>query len=105
MATTRQLRELLDNPGVIRSLGAHDVLTARLIEAARLETVFLGGFGTSASLLGLPDVGLITLTEMAGAVRRMALRVGIPVVADGDTGHGDVQNVVRTIREFEQAGA
>src|SRR6516164_8978574 len=105
MATTRQLRELLDNPGVIRSLGAHDVLTARLIEAAGLETVFLGGFGTSASLLGLPDVGLITLTEMAGAVRRMALRVGIPVVADGDTGHGDLHNVVRTVREFERAGA
>jgi 2-methylisocitrate lyase-like PEP mutase family enzyme len=105
MATTRQLRQLLNNPGVIRSLGAHDVLTARLIEAAGLETVFLGGFGTSASLLGLPDVGLITLTEMAGTVRRMALRVGIPVVADGDTGHGDLHNVVRTVREFERAGA
>jgi 2-methylisocitrate lyase-like PEP mutase family enzyme len=105
MATTRQLRQLLNSPGVIRSLGAHDVLTARLIEAAGLETVFLGGFGTSANLLGLPDVGLITLTEMAGAVRRMALRVGIPVVADGDTGHGDLHNVVRTVREFERAGA
>jgi 2-methylisocitrate lyase-like PEP mutase family enzyme len=105
MATTRQLRHLLNNPGVIRSLGAHDVLTARLIEAAGLETVFLGGFGTSASLLGLPDVGFVTLTEMAGAVRRMALRVGIPVVADGDTGHGDLHNVVRTVREFERAGA
>jgi 2-methylisocitrate lyase-like PEP mutase family enzyme len=105
MATTGRLRELLNTPGVIRSLGAHDVLTARLIEAAGLETVFLGGFGTSASLLGLPDVGLITLTEMAGAVRRMALRVGIPVVADGDTGHGDLHNVVRTVREFERAGA
>jgi 2-methylisocitrate lyase-like PEP mutase family enzyme len=81
------------------------VFTARLIEAAGLETVFIGGFGTSASLLGLPDVGLLTLTEMADAVRRMALRVSIPVVADGDTGHGDLHNVVRTVREFEQAGA
>src|SRR6516225_11958312 len=102
---TRRLRELLQQPGIIRSLGAHDVFTARLIEAARLETVFLGGFGTSASLLGLPDVGFITLSEMADAVRRMALRVGIPVVADGDTGHGDLHNVVRTVREFERAGA
>lgn len=105
MATTRQLRKLLQAPGVIRSLGAHDVFTARLVEEAGLETVFLGGFGTSASLLGLPDVGFITLTEMADAVRRMALRVRIPVVADGDTGHGDLHNVVRTVREFERAGA
>src|SRR5262249_54432214 len=76
-----------------------------LVEAAGLETVFIGGFGTSASMLGLPDVGLITMTEMADAVRRMAQRVSIPVVADGDTGHGDLHNVVRTVREFERAGA
>src|SRR2546426_2024114 len=105
MSTTKRLRELLKGHGVIRSLGAHDVFTARLVERAGLETVFLGGFGTAASLLGLPDVGFITLTEMADAVRRMALRVSIPVVADGDTGHGDLHNVVRTVREFERAGA
>src|SRR6266852_9140482 len=101
----RRFRELLQKPGIIRSLGAHDVFTARLIEAAGLETVFIGGFGTSASLLGLPDVGFLTLTEMADAVRRMAQRVAIPVVADGDTGHGDLHNVMRTVREFEHAGA
>src|SRR5437763_10074370 len=105
MSPTRRLRELLAAPGIIRSLGAHDVFTARLIELAGLETVFLGGFGTSASMLGLPDVGLITLSEMTDAVRRMAQRVSIPVVADGDTGHGDLHNVVRTVREFERAGA
>src|SRR5436853_2894123 len=105
MSATARLRQLLRSPGVIRSLGAHDVFTARLIESAGLETVFLGGFGTSASLLGLPDVGFITLTEMADAVRRMAQRVAIPVVADGDTGHGDLHNVVRTVHEFERAGA
>jgi 2-methylisocitrate lyase-like PEP mutase family enzyme len=105
MNATRQFRKLLNGPGIIRTLGAHDVFTARLIEAAGLETVFIGGFGTSASLLGLPDVGFLTLTEMADAVRRMAQRVAIPVVADGDTGHGDLHNVVRTVREFEQAGA
>src|SRR5215470_11277146 len=105
MKAIRRFRDLLSKPGIIRSLGAHDVFTARLIEAAGLETVFLGGFGTSASLLGLPDIGLITLTEMADAVRRMAQRVRIPVVADGDTGHGDLHNVARTVREFEHAGA
>src|SRR5881275_3208580 len=105
MQPTRRLRQLLTNPGAIRSLGAHDVFTARLVEAAGLETVFIGGFGTSASLLGLPDVGFLTLTEMADAVRRMAGRVAIPVIADGDTGHGDLHNVQRTVREFERAGA
>ncbi|HZT82439.1 MAG TPA: isocitrate lyase/PEP mutase family protein [Gemmataceae bacterium] len=105
MTPARKLRDLLAAPGVIRSLGAHDVFTARLVEAAGLETVFIGGFGTAASLLGLPDVGLLTLTEMADAVRRMAARVAIPVVADGDTGHGDLHNVARTVREFERAGA
>lgn len=105
MTPARRLRQLLQQPGVIRSLGAHDVFTARLVERAGLETVFLGGFGTAASLLGMPDVGLVTLTEIADAVRRMALAVTIPVVADGDTGHGDLHNVVRTVREFERAGA
>jgi 2-methylisocitrate lyase-like PEP mutase family enzyme len=105
MTITRRLRELLAGRDIIRSLGAHDVFTARLIEVAGLETVFIGGFGTSASMLGLPDVGLLTLTEMADAVRRIAQRVSIPVVADGDTGHGDLHNVVRTVREFERAGA
>ena len=101
----RRFRQLLNSPGIIRSLGAHDVFTARLIEDAGLETVFIGGFGTSASLLGLPDIGFLTLTEMVDAVRRMANRINIPVVADGDTGHGDLHNVVRTVREFERAGA
>src|SRR4051812_48550151 len=105
MSPRRRFRELLARPGVIRSLGAHDVFTALLVEQGGLETVFIGGFGTAASLLGLPDVGLLTLTEMTDAVRRMASRVSIPVVADGDTGHGDLHNVVRTVREFERAGA
>src|SRR5262249_31190712 len=105
MSQARRFRELLQSGAVVRSLGAHDVVTARLVEAARLAAVFLGGFGTAAALLGLPDVGFITLSEMADAVRRMALRVNIPVVADGDTGHGDLHNVVRTVREFERAGA
>src|SRR5437763_15974614 len=101
--TTSRLRQLLNSPGIIRSLGAHDVFTARLIEAAGLETVFIGGFGTSASMLGLPDVGLLTLTEMADAIRRMAQRVSIPVVAGGDTGHGGLDHGLRTVREFELA--
>jgi len=105
MNGTRRLRELLRGTAIAPTLGVHDVFTARLAQAGGLEMLFLGGFGVAASTLGLPDVGLLTLTEMAEAVRRTCQAVTIPVVADGDTGHGDLQNVVRTVREFEQAGA
>jgi 2,3-dimethylmalate lyase len=100
-----RIRELLGQPGIIRSLGAHDVFTALIVQEAGFETVFIGGFGTSASMLGLPDLNFLTITEMAEAVRRMAARVTIPVIADGDTGHGDLHNVQRTVRMFEAAGA
>jgi 2-methylisocitrate lyase-like PEP mutase family enzyme len=90
---------------MLRTLGAHDVLSALALEQAGHEMVFVGGFGVAASMLGLPDIGLLTLSEMVDTVRRMALRLSIPIVADADTGHGDLQNVVRTVRELEQAGA
>ena len=101
----KNFRALLSAPGIIRSLGAHDVLSAMIVQQAGFETVFIGGFGTSASLLGLPDLSFLTMTEMAGAVGRMASRVSIPVIADGDTGYGDLHNVQRTIEAFEKAGA
>src|SRR5438034_5996524 len=101
----KRIRELLAKPGIIRSLGAHDVFTALIVEQAGFETVFIGGFGTSASMLGLPDLNFLTMTEMAEAVRRMAARLRIPVIADGDTGHGDLHNVQRTVATFERAGA
>lgn len=101
----KKLRQLLEQPGIIRSFGAHDVFTALLVERAGFETVFIGGFGTSASLLGLPDINFLTLSEMADAVKRMARRLKVPLIADGDTGHGDIHNVIRTVSEFEAAGA
>ena len=104
-ATPRRFRELLARPGIIRSLGAHDVFSALLMEQAGLEMVFLGGFGASASLLGLPDLNFLTMTEMADAVRRTTARLTVPVIADGDTGHGDLRNVARTVETFEAAGA
>ncbi len=104
-STPARFRELLEQPGIIRSLGAHDVFTALIVEQAGFETVFIGGFGTSASQLGLPDLNFLTMTEMADAVRRMAGRLSIPVIADGDTGHGDLHQVQRTVEAFEAAGA
>lgn len=100
-----RLRAMMERPGIIRSLGAHDVFTALIVQEVGFEAVFFGGFGASASLLGLPDLNLITMTEMAEAAGRMAARLDIPVVADGDTGHGDINNVVRTVTEFARQGA
>lgn len=100
-----QLRRLLARPGIVRSLAPHDVFTALVMEQAGIELLFLGGFGASASLLGLPDVGFITLPEMAEFARRVTGAVRVPVIVDGDTGHGGWQNVVRCVREFERAGA
>ena len=105
MTTSRRLRELLARPGIIKTLAPHDVFTARLLEQAGFEMLFLGGFGVSASVFGWPDVGLVTLSEMTEAVRRMSSRINIPLVADGDTGHGSLLNVAQTVREFERAGA
>jgi len=105
MSKPRRVRELLAGTEIIRSFAPHDVFTARVLEDAGIELLFLGGFGVSASVLGIPDVGLTTLTEMTEAVRRMAERLTIPLIADGDTGHGNLQNVARTVRDFERAGA
>jgi 2-methylisocitrate lyase-like PEP mutase family enzyme len=102
---SQRLRQLLAKPGIIRSLGAHDVFTALIVEQAGFESVFIGGFGTSASMLGLPDLNFLTMSEMAEAVRRMAARISIPVIADGDTGHGDLHHVQRTVESFAAAGA
>jgi 2-methylisocitrate lyase-like PEP mutase family enzyme len=98
-------RQRLRDPRIIRSLAPHDVFTAQIMAQAGIELLFLGGFGMSASLLGLPDVGLITLTEMADATRRVCAAVHVPIIVDGDTGHGGLANVARTVREFERAGA
>lgn len=105
LTKNQRLRQLLAAPGIIRSFAPHDVFTARVLEESGIELLFLGGFGVSASTLGLPDIGLTTLTEMTEAVRRMTDRLTVPLIADGDTGHGNLHNVARTVRDFERAGA
>ena len=69
-SATSQLRALIEKPGIIKTLGAHDVLTAVMVEQCGFDSVFIGGFGTSASLYGLPDLNFLGMTEMADAVRR-----------------------------------
>ncbi|MDP1799643.1 MAG: oxaloacetate decarboxylase [Planctomycetaceae bacterium] len=101
---SQQLRQLLARPGIVRSLAPHDAFTARIMVEAGIELLFLGGFGASASGWGLPDLSLLGLAEMADAARRMTAAVSIPVIVDGDTGHGGIPNVIRTVQEFERAG-
>jgi carboxyvinyl-carboxyphosphonate phosphorylmutase len=84
--------------------GAYDALTARLIEQAGFPAVYMTGFGTSASLLGRPDVGLLTMSQMVDNARRIAQTVDVPVIADADTGYGNPLNVIRTVQEYELAG-
>jgi 2,3-dimethylmalate lyase len=98
------LRALLDAGRTIVAPGAFDPLAARLVEEAGFPAVYMTGFGTSAALLGRPDVGLLTMTEMAGNAARIADCVDIPVIADADTGYGNPLNVIRTVGAYEAAG-
>ena len=99
-----RLRQLLNSGQTIVAPGAFDPLAARLVEEAGFAAVYVTGFGTSASLLGRPDVGLLTMTEMAGNAGRIAACVDIPVIADADTGYGNPLNVIRTVGVYEAAG-
>ncbi|GLC97242.1 carboxyvinyl-carboxyphosphonate phosphorylmutase [Cupriavidus sp. TA19] len=83
--------------------GGYDGITARMIEQAGFDALYMTGAGVSASR-GFPDFGLLTLTEMAQAAGVVAQSVSIPVIADADTGYGNELNVTRTIREYERAG-
>ena len=98
------LRELLEAGEMVLAPGCYDALGARLIEDAGFPAAYMTGFGSAASRLGRPDVGLMTLGEMVDNARRIAQAVDIPVIADADTGYGNSINVIRTVREYEAAG-
>jgi len=98
------LRELLAGPEPVLAPGAYDALSARLVQRAGFPAVYLTGFGASASLLGRPDVGLLSFAEMAGHARRLVQAVEVPVIADADDGYGNPLNVMRTVREYAAAG-
>lgn len=99
-----RFRELLAADGPVLLPGCYDGLGARLIEQAGFDAVYMTGFGTSASLLGRPDVGLLGMTEMVDNARRIVAATDLPVIADADTGYGNQINVVRTVQAYEQAG-
>ncbi len=100
----RRLRDLLVANRPVLAPGSHDALSARLVEQAGFEAVYMGGFATTASLLGRPDVGLLGGSEMIDNARRIVQAVDLPVIADADTGYGNPINAIRTVRDYEQAG-
>src|SRR5438034_11062266 len=105
MLNTTRLRELLVQRDLLVAPGAYDALSARLIAQAGFPAVYMTGFGTAASVLGQPDVGLLTMSEMVSRAAALAAVVGDrPRIADGDTVYGNPIHVRRTVREYEQAG-
>lgn len=105
MRPTTRLRQLLARPRLLLVPGVWDALSARVVEAAGFEAVYLSGAAVAVGHLGLPDLGLATLSEVVEQLRRVTAAVSLPVIADADTGYGNALNVRRTVREFEAAGA
>jgi methylisocitrate lyase len=101
---TTLLKKLVNDSEILIAPGAHDALTAKIIEKTGFKAVYMTGYGQAASVLGKPDVGLLTMTEMVDRARKIASAVYIPVIADADTGFGNAINVMRTVEEYEAAG-
>ena len=99
MRQSTRLRQMLDEPEIVVLPGAYDALSARLAEQAGFRAVFTTGFGFAATVLGVPDYGLLTMTETMDRVRHVVQTLGVPLVADMDTGYGNALNVIRTVRE------
>jgi 2-methylisocitrate lyase-like PEP mutase family enzyme len=103
MTPRQQLRHLIARDGYTMVPGAHDTLTAKLVEAAGFEAVYLTGGGYSRAS-GYPDIGLLTMSENVRFIDLTVEAVGVPVIADADTGYGNAINVIRTVREYEKSG-
>ena len=101
---TTRLKKLIEGDRIVVAPGAFNAFSAKIIEKAGFPVVYLTGYGASADILGAPDFGLLTLTEMAEHAARMAQAVNVPVIGDGDTGYGNAINVRRTVMEYERAG-
>lgn len=104
MNHTTELMEMISEPEILVAPSAYDALSAKVIEKAGFRAIHMTGSGSSASMLGLPDMGFTTITEMAAHAKNIVLAVDVPVFVDADSGYGNALNMWRTIREFERAG-
>ncbi|MBX3023481.1 isocitrate lyase/PEP mutase family protein [bacterium] len=105
MTTAQRVRDLAAERRPLVMGGVYDGLTTRLAEQAGFEVLFMGGFSVAATLLGEPDFGYLTQTEMAEAARRVCRLTSRPVLVDADTGYGNPLNVLRTVELYHAAGA
>jgi 2-methylisocitrate lyase-like PEP mutase family enzyme len=101
---TKRLRELIAQPGAVMAPGVVDPLYARLVAKHGFEAMYMTGAGTSATRLGMPDIGLLTLTEMVDNAARIAAVSDLPLIADADNGFGGPFNVRRAVQDYERAG-
>ncbi len=101
----KALCERLQQPGLLSAPGIHDMVSLRLADTFGFDALYMTGFGTVASHMGLPDAGLATYSDMVGRVKAMASMAKTPLIADGDTGYGGLLNVAYTVRGYEEAGA
>ena len=99
-----RFRALLQRPGILQLPGAHTGMASLLAKAAGFEAVYVGGSAMTATM-GLPDLGIITVEEVCFYIRQVARASGLPLLVDGDTGHGEALNVMHMVRSFEDAGA
>jgi 2,3-dimethylmalate lyase len=104
MSKGELLSQALQSERPLLAMGAFDAFTASMVAAAGFRAVYLGSFATAASMCGLPDLGLLSATEMADQMRRLAAATPLPCIADADTGYGNALNVQRTVRLYEAAG-
>src|SRR4051812_32392928 len=101
----RNLRDRLSGNPLVLAPGVYDALTALLAEQAGFEAVYLSGASIAYTRLGMPDIGLVTASEVADTLENIRERVALPVIVDADTGFGNALNVARTVKQFERAGA
>lgn len=105
MKKTTRLKKLINDPEILIMPGVYDSLSARVAEKCGVKAIQVSGYGLAASYLGMPDVGILTLTQMVDLTRHICNSVDIPVMADGDTGFGNAINLYYAIKDFEAAGA
>lgn len=105
MSKGQLIRQALHAQGQLIMPGVYDALSAKIAARAGFEVIFITGYSLSATLLGEPDFGLLTQSEVVGAAQRICAVVDTPVIVDADTGYGNAINVMRTVQDLIRAGA
>ncbi|HEY5543375.1 MAG TPA: isocitrate lyase/PEP mutase family protein, partial [Candidatus Binatia bacterium] len=105
MEKAEQVHHFLKERGQLVMPGVYDALSAKIASRTGFEVIFITGYSLAATLLGEPDFGLLTQTEVVAAAQRICAVVDTPVIVDADTGYGNALNVIRTVRDLRRAGA